>query len=113
MSEVSMPPDASNPELRHPDAAGWAWTLNAALSHLPRLSGKQYYECWYLKSASDPPSDAIRAGSLTYGQGGSGTFTMTSAADPKHYKIMEIAIQRPGDNGRPGQVILRGSAQPA
>jgi hypothetical protein len=38
---------------------------------------------------------------------------MTSAADPKHYKIMEIAIQHPGDNGRPGQVILRGSAQPA
>jgi hypothetical protein len=85
-----MPPDASNPELRHPDAAGWAWTLNAALSHLPRLSGKQYYECWYLKSASDPPSDAIRAGSLTYGQGGSGTFTMTSAADPE-------ALQDHGD----------------
>jgi hypothetical protein len=94
------------------DRGAHGWTLNAALGHLPHLSGNQYYEGWFLKSASDPSPAAIAAGSFTSGQGGSGTFT-TSAADPKHYKIMEIAIQHPGDNGRPGRVILRGFAQPA
>ena len=89
------------------------WTLDAAFSHLRPLAASQYYECWYLKSASDPPSDAITAGSFLYGGGGTRSFIMTSAADPRLYKIMEITIQHPGDSGRPGQVILRGSAQPA
>ena len=88
------------------------WTLDASLRHLPPLKGNEYYECWYLRSPDAQPSDAITGGSFTSGRS-SGTFTMTSAADPRHYKVMEIAIQHPGDSGRPGTVILRGSAQPA
>ena len=71
------------------------WTLDASLRRLPALKGNEYYECWYLTSPDAPRSDAITAGSFTSGRS-SGTFTMTSAADPDHYKIMEIAIQHPG-----------------
>jgi len=88
------------------------WTLDASLRRLPALKGNEYYECWYVPSADAQPSNAITAGSFIPGRS-SGTFPMTSAADPHHYKIMEIAIQHPGDSGRPGTVILRGSAQPS
>ena len=91
---------------------GNGWSLDASLRRLPPLKGNEYYECWYLTSPDAPRSDAITAGSFTSGRS-SGTFTMASAADPHQYKIMEIAIQHPGDSGRPGTVILRGSAQPA
>jgi Anti-sigma-K factor rskA/Putative zinc-finger len=86
--------------------------LDAMFSHLPRLKGGEYYECWYLKSASDPGSEAITAGSFKSGHDGSGTFPMTSAANPRAYKVMEIAIQRPGGPATPGDVILRGFAHP-
>ena len=89
------------------------WMLDASLRRLPPLKGNEYYECWYLTSADAQPSEAITAGSFTSGRSSSGTFPMTSAADPRQYKIMEIAIQRPGDSGRPGTVILRGSSQSA
>jgi Putative zinc-finger len=88
------------------------WTLDAAIRNLPPLKGRAYYECWYLRSPSDRPSDAITGGSFT-SESSSGTFTMTSAANPRHYKIMEIAVQHPGDSGRPGTIILRGTGQPA
>jgi putative zinc finger protein len=91
---------------------GNGWTLDASLRNLPPLQRHEYYECWYLRSPSDRPSDAITGGSFTSASS-SGTFTMTSAANPRDYKIMEITIQRPGDSGRPGTVILRGAGQPA
>jgi len=87
------------------------YRLDATFSHLPRLKGGEYYECWYLKSASDPGSEAITAGSFISGHDGSGTFPMTSAANPRAYKVMEIAIQHPDGPATPGDVILRGFAQ--
>ena len=113
VASFSLTPVASNAAgtvIVHRSSNGW--TLDASLKRLPPLKGNEYYECWYLRSPDAPPSDAITGGSFTSGRS-SGTFTMTSAADPHHYKIMEIAIQHPGDSGRPGTVILRGSAQPA
>ena len=89
-------------------ATGWT----RASTHLPRLKGGEYYECWYLKSASDPGSEPITAGSFISGHDGSGTFPMTSAANPRAYKVMEIAIQHPGGPATPGDVILRGFAHP-
>lgn len=86
------------------------YTLDAALKNLPPLKGNEYYECWYLRSPQGPPSDAITGGSFTAATSNE-TFTMTSAADPSRYKIMEIAIQHPGDSGRPGTVILRGTGE--
>lgn len=86
------------------------YTLDAALKNLPPLKGNEYYECWYLRSPQGPPSDAITGGSFTAATSNR-TFTMTSAADPSRYKIMEIAIQHAGDSDRPGTVILRGTAQ--
>jgi hypothetical protein len=88
------------------------YRLDATFTHLPRLKGGEYYECWYLKSASDPGSEAITAGSFISGHDGSGTFPMTSAANPRAYKVMEIAIQHPGGPDTPGDVILRGFAHP-
>lgn len=73
---------------------GNGWTLDAVLRNLPPLRANQYYECWYLRSPSDPPSDAITGGSFTSGSS-TGNFIMNSAADPRNYKITEICHPAP------------------
>jgi hypothetical protein len=42
---------------------------------------------------------------------GSQTLNMWSAADPARFKVMQITLERPGDAGQHGQVILSGIAQ--
>jgi len=47
------------------------------------------------------------AGTFLVPDSGSGTFSMTSAADPRDFSTMEITIQSPNKNGAlAGTVIL-------
>jgi hypothetical protein len=50
------------------------------------------------------------AGTFVLGNSRSATITMTSAADPGHFRTMEITAESPGDGALHGAVLLTGQA---
>jgi hypothetical protein len=92
---------------RH-DASG-SWNVTVTVHHLESLHGKSWYECWYV---SQDGRQALSAGTFRVPPSGNGTFTMTSAADPREFQAMEITVQSPSSNGalQPA-IVLIGKAQ--
>jgi hypothetical protein len=90
------------------------WSIRLTVHHLPPLGPGQFYECWYAGPGNRPGHpELITAGTFTVGPGGTGSFTMWSAANPRVFQTMQITAERPGDPGQRGQVILTGTARPA
>jgi hypothetical protein len=90
------------------------WSIRLTVHHLPPPGPGQFYECWYAGPGNRPSHpELITAGTFTVGLGGTGTFTMWSAANPQVFKTMQITAERPGGAGQLGQVILTGTARPA
>jgi hypothetical protein len=82
------------------------WSVQLTVRDLKKLAAGQFYECWYADR-----SELIAAGTFTVTGGGSQTFTMASAADPRRFGTVEITAQSRGDASRPGRVILAGTAR--
>jgi hypothetical protein len=86
------------------DASG-SWTISLTVAHLKSFGDSQWYTCWYVGRNGQVAS----AGTFQVRDGGSWTFPMTSAADPRDFRTMEITLGPPSKNGgRAGPVILRG-----
>ena len=84
------------------DASG-SWGITLTVQHLGHLGDSQWYECWYV---SQNGRRVTSAGTFLVGENGSGTFSMTSAADPKYFPTMEITVQSPSSNGALGRVVV-------
>ena len=87
--------------------ASESWDITLTVRHLPNTHEKQWYECWYVGR-----DGVASAGTFLVGDSGSGTFSMTSAADPHDFPTMEITVESPSKNGGlRGRIVLRGTAQ--
>jgi hypothetical protein len=86
------------------DASG-SWTISLTVAHLKSFGDSQWYTCWYVSRNGQVAS----AGTFQVPDGGSWTFLMTSAADPRDFRMMEITLGPPSTNGElAGPVILSG-----
>ena len=86
------------------DASG-SWIISLTVAHLKSFGDSQWYTCWYVSRNGQVAS----AGTFQVRDGGSSTFPMTSAADPRDFRTMEITLGPPSKNGeRAGPVILSG-----
>jgi hypothetical protein len=87
------------------DASG-SWDITLTVQHLKHFDPRPWYGCWYV---SRDGRRVASAGTFLVGPSGSGTFSMTTAADPRDFSTMEITIQQPSRNGAvAGTVILIG-----
>jgi hypothetical protein len=87
------------------DASG-SWDITLTVQHLKHFDPQPWYGCWYV---SRDGRQVASAGTFLVGPSGSGTFSMTSAVDPRDFSTMEITIQQPSRNGAvAGTVILIG-----
>lgn len=103
---------ASGVATARPDASG-SWDITLSVQHLTNLGNVRFYECWYVGPGQPAHRQVVSAGTFTVGDNGSGTFSMTSAADPHQFPTMEIIAESPGNDGAPhGTVVLTGQAQP-
>ncbi len=95
----------------HPSQGGFEISLT--VKNLPVPGPGQFYECWYAGPGNRPGHpELITAGTFAVDSAGSHTFTMWSAADPARFKVMQVTLERPGDAGQHGKVILSGVARP-
>jgi hypothetical protein len=86
------------------DTSG-SWIISLTVAHLKSFGDSQWYTCRYVGRNGQLAS----AGTFQVRNGGSWTFPMTSAADPRDFRTMEITLGPPSKNGeRAGPVILRG-----
>jgi anti-sigma-K factor RskA len=86
------------------DASG-SWAISLTVAHLKSFGDTQWYTCWYVSRTGQLAS----AGTFQVRDSGSWTFPMTSAADPRDFRTMEITLGPPSKNGeRAGPVILSG-----
>jgi anti-sigma factor RsiW len=89
------------------DASG-SWDITLTVQHLKHFDDKPWYECWYV---SQDGRQAASAGTFLVPASGSRTFSMTSAADPRDFRTMEITLQSPSKDGALGSlVILQGQS---
>jgi Anti-sigma-K factor rskA len=91
--------------------AGQSWTVDLSVRGLKPLPAGQFYECWYAGPGSTQLHPILTAsGTFVVGNSGQTTVTMTSAADPRHFRTMEITAESPGDGALHGAVLLIGQA---
>ena len=91
--------------------AGQSWTVDLSVRGLKPLPADQFYECWYAGPGSTQLHPIFTgSGTFAVGNSGSATVTMTSAADPRHFRTMEITAESPGDGALHGAVLLIGQA---
>jgi hypothetical protein len=96
---------ASATAVARPDASG-SWDITLTVHHLQSFGDSKWYQCWYVNPGR---RQAASAGTFLVPDSGSGTFSMTSAADPHDFSMMEIRLQPPGNNGAlQGQIVLSG-----
>jgi hypothetical protein len=89
------------------DASG-SWNITLTVHHLKNFGNAKWYQCWYV---STQHRQVASAGMFLVPDGGSGTFSMTSAVDPHDSSTMEITIGPPNNTGAlSGTVILSGRA---
>ena len=69
-------------------------SIQLTVHGLKDLGPGQLYECWYTGPGQQK---WITAGSFTIGRSRSGSFAMTSAADPRKFTTMEIIAEHLGD----------------
>jgi hypothetical protein len=88
------------------------WSIRLSVRGLRPLGPGRFYECWYAGPGNRPGHhELITAGTFTVGQDGHGSFTMSSAADPRIFSTMQITAEHPGDARQRGQIILTGQAR--
>lgn len=110
-AQVTSGPAPSGQAIAQHSEVGWQ--IHLTVKHLPALGPGQFYECWYAGPGNGPGHpNLITAGTFTVGRSGAASVTMWSAADPHQFPTMKITVQRPGDPGQPGPVILSGSPKP-
>jgi len=86
--------------------------ISLTVTGLRITNSGQFYECWYAAPGNRPGHpELITAGTFIVARPGSQTLSMWSAADPAKFKVMQITLERPGDAGQHGQVILSGTAK--
>jgi len=108
VAPVGSGPAPSGQAIAQHSAAGWQ--IQLTVEHLPALRPGQFYECWYAGPGNSPGHpNLITAGTFTVSRSGAANMTMWSAADPHQFRTMQITIERPGDPGQLGPVILSGS----
>lgn len=100
---------ASGVATDRPDASG-SWDLTLSVAHLKNPGETYVYQCWYVGPGQPGHQKLVSAGTFVVGNDGSGTFSMTSGADPHDFRTMEITIEPLGHTGRPGPVVLTGTA---
>jgi hypothetical protein len=89
----------------HQDASG-SWDITLTVHGLKNPGDSRWYECWYI---SPQHRQVATAGTFLVPGNGSGTFTMTSAVDPRDFPTMEITISPPSSNGAlAGMISLSG-----
>jgi hypothetical protein len=99
---------ASGTAVARQDASG-SWDVTLTVHHLKSFDDEPWYECWYL---SRDGRHAASAGTFLVPSSGNGTFTMTSAADPRTFQTMEITLQSSGNGGAlQHTVVLSGTAK--
>jgi hypothetical protein len=99
---------ASGMATARPDASG-SWDITLTVHHLKNFGDARWYECWYVGPGH---RRVASAGTFLVPDSGSGTFSMTSAADPHDFPTMEITIQSPNNNGTlQDTVVLSGQAK--
>jgi len=87
------------------DASG-SWDITVTVHHLRNFGDAKWYQCWYV---STQHQQVASAGTFLVPDSGSGTFSMTSAVDPRDFSTMEITIGPPNNTGAlAGTVILSG-----
>jgi hypothetical protein len=85
------------------------WQVHLTVKNLPRLGAGEFYECWYAGPGNRPGHPRlITAGTF---RARTGSFTMWSAADPLRFTHMQITAESPDDPGRPGLIVLEGTAR--
>ena len=77
--------------------------IHVTVRGLKSLGPGQVYECWYNRPGT---GQWITAGSFRK----SGSFVMTSAADPHVYTVMKIILEQAGDPRPTGKPVLSGRA---
>jgi hypothetical protein len=99
---------ASGSAMARQDASG-SWNVTLTVHHLKSFGDKRWYECRYV---SRDGRQTLSAGTFLVPSSGNGTFTMTSAADPAEFQVMEITIQSPTSSGalQPA-IVLSGKGQ--
>ena len=98
---------ASGSATARQDSSG-SWNVTLTVHHLKNVGPKRWYECWYV---SRDGRQAVSAGTFLVPPSGSGTFTMTSSADPRDFQSMEITIQSPGNGARQPSAVLSGKGK--
>jgi hypothetical protein len=102
--------EASGTAVARPDATG-SWHITLTVHHLTNFEDQKWYECWYV---SRDGRRVASAGTFVVPYSGSGTFPMTSAADPGVFPTMQIRLESPGRNGGiQGAVVLSGEGERA
>jgi hypothetical protein len=93
---------ATGQAIARQDASG-SWDITLTVQHLKHFDPRPWYECWYL---SQDGRQAASAGTFLVPSGGSGTFAMTSAVDPRNFRTMEITLQSPSGDGALGSMVI-------
>ena len=82
------------------------------VTHLKSFGNSPWYECWYVGADSAGHQLVASAGTFIVPDSGSRTFSMTSSADPRQFKTMQIRLEKPSPNGAiQGLVILMGTSK--
>jgi hypothetical protein len=99
---------ATGQAIARQDASG-SWDITLTVQHLKHFDPEPWYECWYVNQDG---TRAVSAGTFLVAPGGSRTFAMTGAVDPRDFRTMEITLQPPSNDGALGGslVILKGQS---
>jgi hypothetical protein len=76
--------------------ASGSWALTVTVRHLKGFGDSPWYECWYVGTDKTGHQQVVSAGTFIVSDSGSHTFSMTSAADPRKFKTMQIRREEPG-----------------
>jgi hypothetical protein len=99
---------ASATAVARSDVSG-SWDVTLTVHHLHNFGDSKWYQCWYVNPGK---RRVASAGTFLVPGSGSGTFSMTSAADPHDFTVMEIRLQAPSSDGaRQGMVVLSGKGK--
>ncbi len=93
---------ATGQAIARQDASG-SWDITLTVQHLKHYDDKPWYECWYV---SQDGRQAASGGTFLVSASGNRTFDMTSAADPRDFRTMEITLQQPSNDGALGGVVI-------
>jgi hypothetical protein len=88
---------------------GAGYEIQLTAKQLPKLAKGQFFECWYAGPNNRPGRKELISGGTF--DSSNGTFTMSAAADPDTYQIMQITQEQAGEGSQHGKVILSGTAQ--